>query len=69
LKVLKDQLRALFVDYDPALQNIIAEILTLEQEHISMKRPRGVAEQIDEIITLAANKEIARIETEHAPER
>jgi hypothetical protein len=69
LKVLKDQLRALFVDYDPTLQNIIAEILTLEQEHISMKRPRGVAEQIDEIITRAANKEIARIETGHAPER
>lgn len=67
--MLKDQLRELFVDYDPTLQSIIEEILTLEQEHISMKRPRGVPEQVDEIITRAANKEIARAETGYASEQ
>lgn len=67
MKVLKDQLRDLFREYDPILQNIIGEILTLEQEHISMKRPRGVSEQIDEIITRAATREITEIE--RPPER
>jgi hypothetical protein len=67
--MLKDQLRELFEDYDPTIQTIIAEILTLEQQHISMKRPRGVSEQIDEIITRAANNEIAKIHAEHVPEQ
>lgn len=66
--MLKDQLRELFVDYDPTIQTIIAEVLTLEQEHISMKRPRGVADQIDEIITRAASKEVVRVESERTSE-
>jgi hypothetical protein len=66
--MLKDQLRELFADYEPTIQTIIAEILTLEQQHISMKRPRGVSEQIDEIITRAANNELAKADRERAAE-
>jgi uncharacterized protein YaaN involved in tellurite resistance len=66
--MLKDKLRELFIDYDPTIQTIIAEILTLEQQHISMKRPRGVSEHIDEIITRAANNVIAKNNTEQSSE-
>ncbi len=56
--MLKDHLRQLFSNYDPVIQEIIAETITLEQENISYKRPRGVVEQIDDIVERAAKKEI-----------
>ena len=56
--MLKDHLRQLFSNYDPVIQEIIAETITLEQENISYKRPRGIVEQIDDIVERAAKKEI-----------
>ena len=47
--MLKDRLMELFREYEQDVQEVIAEVLTLEQEHISMKHPR-VKEQIKEII-------------------
>ena len=38
--MLKDRLMELFKEYDPEVQRVISEVLTLEQEHISMERPR-----------------------------
>jgi hypothetical protein len=67
--MIKDQLRELFINYDPPIQAIIAEVLTLEQEHISMKRPRGISEQVDEILTRAANKEITGAEAKRSSEQ
>ena len=37
--MLKDRLMELFKEYDPEVQRAISEVLTLEQEHISMKQP------------------------------
>lgn len=47
--MLGDRLQELFGEYEEDVQQVIAEVLTLEQEHISMERPR-VKEQIRQII-------------------
>jgi len=57
--MLREQLKALFSNYDPVIQQIIGEVGELEQRHISMERPR-IKEQIDEIITRVANQELER---------
>ena len=61
--MLKDRLRELFVTYDPAIQRIVYEVGELEQQHISMERPR-VKDQIDEIITRIARQQLERDGTE-----
>lgn len=48
--MLKERLKKLFDHYDPAIQMVIAGVLSVEQEHISMQRPR-VKEEIDALIT------------------
>ncbi|MGD9950868.1 MAG: hypothetical protein AB7U29_20740 [Desulfobulbus sp.] len=53
----KERLNNLFESFDPAVKNIILGVLDIEQEHISMERPR-VKEHIDEIISAAAKKEV-----------
>jgi hypothetical protein len=63
----KDRLRELFEDYDPAIQAVISGVLSVEQEHISMQRPR-VKDEIDHIIDLAANKELNRADTDEPVE-
>lgn len=48
----------LFKDYDPKIQEIIAEVLNIEQEHLSMKNPRGAVERIEDVIDRVAKDEI-----------
>lgn len=62
----KDRLNSLFESFDPAVRNIILGVLDIEQEHISMERPR-VKEHIDEIITGAAKKEVEKLTAEERP--
>jgi hypothetical protein len=66
--MLKDQLKKLFEDYDPPIQAVISSVLSLEQEHISMQRPR-VKDEIDYIITLVANKELSQASAEEPSEQ
>lgn len=47
--MLKDRLLELFREYERDVREVISEVLILEQEHISMERPR-VKEQIKDII-------------------
>lgn len=54
----KKRLASLFETIDPSIKNIILDVLVIEQEHISMDKPR-VKEHIDTIVTLAAQKEIS----------
>lgn len=57
--VMKDRLKELFQTYDLAIQAIISEVLAIEQEKISMERPR-VSDEIDRLISLVAKKELER---------
>jgi len=59
--MLREKLNQLFTLYDPAIQAIISEVLTLEQAYISMDRPH-IKEQIDQIISRVANKELERMD-------
>ena len=58
--MLKERLSSLFISYDPAIQQIVYEVSELEQRYISMKRPRGVRSEIDEIITRVAKQELEK---------
>jgi len=62
----KEKLMNLFETFDPAVRNIILGVLDIEQEHISMERPR-VKDLVDEIVTAAAKKEVEKLTTEDLP--
>ncbi|MCC6604718.1 MAG: hypothetical protein IT327_16030 [Anaerolineae bacterium] len=62
--MLKDRLRALFKSYDPAVRQVIYEIGDIEQQYISMERPRGIMKDIDEAITRIARQELDRMNSE-----
>lgn len=53
----RERLRQLFSDYDPEIQTVIAEVLRLEQEHITMDRPH-LKGPIDEIVDQVAKKKL-----------
>ena len=65
--MLKDQLKQLFEGYDPAIQAVISGVLSVEQEHISMRRPR-VKDELNHIIDLVADKELKQIDAEEPAE-
>ncbi|MCP5097977.1 MAG: hypothetical protein GY943_20710 [Chloroflexi bacterium] len=58
--MLRDRLKTLFNNYDPAIRQVIYEVGEIEQQYISMKTPRGIMNEIDEIITRIAKEEIER---------
>ena len=52
--MLKKRVMELFKECEPDVQRVISEVLTLEQEHISMDRPRvkqPIRQIIDQIVT------------------
>lgn len=60
--MLKERLRKLFEDYDPAIRQVVNEVGGLEQQYLSKKNPRGIRPQIDEIIERIARQELERME-------
>jgi hypothetical protein len=51
--MIKDRVLELFKDYDKDVQRVIEKVLELEQEHISLERPRvmdGIREIIDRTV-------------------
>lgn len=58
--MLKERLKALFENYEPAIRQIVNEVGELEQRYISMKTPRGIRTEIDEIVTRVAKQELER---------
>jgi hypothetical protein len=59
--MINERLSQLFTKYDPVIQTLISEVLTLEQAYISMERPH-VKEHIDQIISRLAVKEQERMD-------
>jgi hypothetical protein len=53
----RERLRKLFSEYDSAIQTVIDQVLQLEQEHITIDRPR-LKDQIDEIVEDVAKQEL-----------
>ena len=56
--MLKDRLKELFKGYPPAIQQIIREVGEIEQQYISMEKPRGIMKDIDEMLTRIAKEEL-----------
>ena len=57
--MLKQRLTNLFQKSDPAVRAVIVEIGEIEQRYISMKNPRGIMDDIDDVITRIAKDQIA----------
>ncbi len=62
--MLRDRLKTLFKNYNPAVRQVIYEVGEIEQQFISMERPRGIYDKIDEVITRIAEEELKRQEKE-----
>lgn len=58
--MLRNRIDALFQQHDPTLRQLILAVLEIEQEFISMERPRGIYERIDEIVTEISEMELRR---------
>ena len=58
--MLKDRLKELFKGHPPAIQQIIREVGEIEQQYISMEKPRGIMKDIDEMLTRIAKEELER---------
>lgn len=58
--MLRDRIATLFQQYDPTLRQLILDVLEVEQEFISMERPRGIYDRIDEIVATIADAELQR---------
>ncbi len=65
--MLRERLRKLFENYDPAVRRVIDEVGEVEQQLISMKRPHGIYDKIDEIITRVVEEELGRLEKTEEP--
>lgn len=48
--MLKDKILELFQDYEPEVQEVIARVLEEEWARLSYERPRGILEEIRQII-------------------
>lgn len=58
--MLRDRIATLFQQHDPTLRQLILDVLEVEQEFISMERPRGIYDRIDEIVTTIVDVELQR---------
>lgn len=58
--MLKERLRKLFEDYDPAIRQVVNEVGELEQQYLSMKLPRGIRPEIDAVIDRIARQELEK---------
>jgi hypothetical protein len=54
---LQEKVMTLFKDYDLSIREVIADVLIVEQEHLSMINPRGVVEKIEDIVDRVAKHE------------
>lgn len=61
---LQKQILSLFEDVDPALKEVVTEVMLVEQEFIHMERPRGVMERIDQVLDRVA-KDMLKEEGNH----
>ena len=52
--MIKERLSKLFEGYDHAVRAVIARVMSIEQEHISLKR-RRVSDQADQVVIILAN--------------
>jgi hypothetical protein len=61
---LQKQILSLFEDVDPALKEVVTDVMLVEQEFIHMERPRGVMERIDHVLDRVA-KDMLKEEGNH----
>ena len=52
--MLKDKILELFRDYEPEVQEVIERVLEEEWARLSYERPRGILEQVRQIIDAEA---------------
>jgi len=62
-KGMRAKLLELFTEYDPVIKEIVSEVLAVEQEYLSMTRPRGAKERIGDIVDRVAKDEIGQHQT------
>jgi hypothetical protein len=54
---MRARLLELFRNYDDPIQEIVADVLAVEQEYLSMKKPKGAKVKVDDIVDRVARDE------------
>ena len=52
--MMKEKLAKLIRQLDPELQELVAEVISLEREYLDMLKPRGIKEKIRDLIDARA---------------
>lgn len=61
--MLREQLKKFFINYEPAIRQIIDEVGELEQMNISKQKPH-LNDQIDEIVERISKQQLQRQNTD-----
>jgi len=61
---MREILATLIKDLDPDIQELVAEVIRLEREHLDMKNPRGVVQDIRDEIDKCAQQSLLREEVQ-----
>lgn len=61
---MREILATLIKDLDPDIQELVAEVIRLEREHLDMKNPRGVVQDIRDEIDKYAQQSLLREEVQ-----
>ncbi len=58
--MMKEKLVGLIQQFEPEVQAVVAEVIAKEREYLDMLRPRGIREDIENIIDRNARSGIER---------
>lgn len=52
--MMRDKLGELILQFDPEVRTVVAEVIGKEREYLDMMRPRGIMDDIEDIIDRVA---------------
>lgn len=52
--MMREQLVTLIKQFDPEVQAVVAEVIAKEREHLDMLKPRGIMDDIEDVIDRVA---------------
>jgi hypothetical protein len=59
---MKERLLELIRELDPEIQALVAEVISLERDHLDMQKPRGIKDEIRDAIDKYAQHDLGESE-------
>ncbi|MEM9955639.1 MAG: hypothetical protein AAF846_28815 [Chloroflexota bacterium] len=58
MPTLRKQIDAFFKDIDEDTKQVVSQVLSLEQEYIHLKNPRGIMQDIENVLDKVAHRSV-----------